>query len=71
MAPVDVSQSDILAHVRGELESLQTEIDRDARTIGNSMTRQHLRDVSARIDNIFENEDQACPARLADLGQHP
>jgi hypothetical protein len=57
MAPVDVSQSHILAHVRGELESLQTAIDRAARRIGNSMTRQHLRDVSERIDNIFENED--------------
>lgn len=57
MAPVDVSQSDILAHVRGELESLQTEINRAAQRIGNSMTRQRLRDVSERIYIIFENED--------------
>ncbi len=57
MALVDLSQSDILAHVRGELESLQTAIDRAARRIGNSMTGQHLRDVNARINNIFENED--------------
>lgn len=57
MAPVDVSQSDILAHVRGELESLQTAIDRAARRIENSMKRLHLRDFSACIDIIFENED--------------
>lgn len=57
MALVDVSQSDIFAHVREELESLQTAIECAVRIIGNSMTRQHLRDVSARTDNIFENED--------------
>lgn len=57
MAPVDVSQSDIRAHVRGELESLQTAIDRAARRTGDSMTRLHLRDVSARIDDILDNED--------------
>ena len=57
IAPFDLNQSAILAHVRGELESLQTAIDCAAQRIGNSMTRQHLRDVSARTDNIFENED--------------
>ena len=57
MAPVDVSQSDIRAYVRGELESLQTAIDRAARRTADSMTRLHLRDVSARIDDILDNED--------------
>ena len=57
MAPVDVSQSDIRAYVRGELESLQTAVDRAARRTGDSMTRLHLRDVSARIDDILDNED--------------
>ncbi|MDE2826754.1 MAG: hypothetical protein OXL40_05505, partial [Bacteroidota bacterium] len=57
MAPVDVSQSDIRAYVRGELESLQTAIDRAARRTRDNMTRLHLRDVSARIDDILDNED--------------
>ena len=57
MAPVDVSQSDIRAYVRGELESLQTAVDRAARRTGDSMTKLHLRDVSARIDDILDNED--------------
>ncbi len=50
---VDVSQSDIRAYVRGELQT----IDRDARRAENRtrdrMTRLHLQDIQARIDDIL------------------
>jgi len=57
MAPVDVSQSDIRAHVRGELNSLKTAVDRAARRTRDSMTRLHLEDVSVRIADILDGDD--------------
>lgn len=57
MAPVDVSQSDIRAYVRGELKSLKTAVDRAARRTGDRMTRLHLEDVSVRIEDILDGED--------------
>ncbi len=55
---VDVSQSDIRAYVRGELETLK----RDAalalrRGVRDNISRLHLRDVIARIDSILDPED--------------
>ena len=54
---VDISQSDIRAYVRGELQTL----DRDARRAENRtrdrMTRLHLQDIQARIDAILNPDD--------------
>lgn len=55
---IDVSQSDIRAYVRGELETLK----RDAtlaltRGVRDNMTRLHLRDVVARIDHILDPDN--------------
>lgn len=57
LAPVDVSQSDIRAYVRGELKSLKTAVDRAARRTRDSVTRLHLEDVSVRIEDILDGED--------------
>ncbi|MCY4158957.1 MAG: zinc-dependent metalloprotease [Bacteroidetes bacterium] len=57
MAPVDVSQSDIRAHVRGELRSLKTAVDQAARRTGHHITRLHLEDVSVRIEDILDGEN--------------
>lgn len=53
---VDVSQSDIRAVVRGELETLRADVQRAARATSDRATRLHLRDVEARIDRILEPE---------------
>jgi len=57
LAPVDVSQSDIRAHVRGELNSLKTATSRAARQTNDNMTRLHLQDISMRIDDILDMDD--------------
>ncbi len=57
MAPIDVSQSDIRAQVRGELNSLKTAVDRAARRTRDRMTRLHLEDVSVRIEDILDGDD--------------
>jgi hypothetical protein len=55
---VDVSQSDIRAYVRGELESLRGAVaDALRRGVSDSMTRLHLQDVAARIDDILDGSD--------------
>ena len=55
---VDVSQSDIRAYVRGELETLQRDANRALnRGVPDNMTRLHLRDISFRIDDILDGED--------------
>ena len=55
---IDVSQSDIRAYVRGELETLKTDVNRALnRGVADNMTRLHLRDIAARIDEILEGED--------------
>ena len=58
--PVDVSQSDIRAYVRGELETLREDI-REAMEEGNDdrPTLLHLRDVLARIERILDPQDAA------------
>jgi len=57
MAPVDVSQSDIRAHIRGELNSLKIAVDRAARRTRDRMTRLHLEDISIRIEDILDGND--------------
>jgi len=57
MAPVDVSQSDIRAYVRGELKSLKTAVDRAAWRTDDRITKLHLEDVSVRINDILDGED--------------
>ncbi len=57
MAPVDVSQSDIRAYVRGELNSLKTAVNRAARRTNDSITKLHLEDISIRIDDILDADD--------------
>ena len=54
---VDVSQSDIRAYVRGELNTLQRQVARATSRARDSMTRLHLEDISARIEDILDGED--------------
>ena len=55
--PVDVSQSDIRAYVRGELETLRDEIDTALRSTDDRTTELHLRDARARIVEILDPKD--------------
>jgi len=57
MTNIDVSQSDIRAYVRGELEALKRDADRVARRTPDRMTRLHLQDVSARIEAILDPQE--------------
>ena len=54
---VDVSQSDIRAFVRGELDTLKREIQRRLTTGPDRVTRLHLQDVIVRIDDILDPSD--------------
>ena len=58
MASVDVSQSDIRAYIRGELNSLKSAVDRAVRRTGDRMTRLHLEDIRVRIEDILDGEDR-------------
>ena len=51
---VDVSQSDIRAFVRGELNVLKAQIGRALRRSLDTATKYHLEDVVVRIDDILE-----------------
>jgi len=53
---VNVGQSDIKALVRGELEDVRAQADRAASRTRDSMTRLHLRELSARIDSILDTD---------------
>jgi hypothetical protein len=55
--PVDVSQSDIQALVRGELLALEGEVEQALRRAPNEMTERHLRDVLTRIEDILDGEE--------------
>ncbi len=55
--PVDVSQSDIQALVRGELRALEGEVEQALRRAPNEMTERHLRDVLTRIGDILDGEE--------------
>lgn len=52
--PVDVSQSDIPAFIRGQLRTLRSEAERGAQRATDDATRYHLEDVVARIDDMLE-----------------
>ncbi|MEM8486863.1 MAG: zinc-dependent metalloprotease [Bacteroidota bacterium] len=54
---IDVSQSDIRAYARGELETLKRDATVAERRARDNMTRLHLKDVIARIDHILDPED--------------
>jgi hypothetical protein len=54
---VDVSQSDIRPVVRYTLKNLKEDIDRNIPLSANEITRAHLEDASARIDDILNGED--------------
>lgn len=57
LTSVDVSQSDIRAFTRGELETLKTDIDRSLRRTNDRTKQLHLRDIRARIDDILDADD--------------
>lgn len=54
ITPVDVSQSDIRAYVRGELTALDREVRQALRRTNDRATRLHLEDVLVRIENILD-----------------
>lgn len=55
---INVSQSDIRANVRNQLNILKRDIDRALRSGGfNRVTRTHLEDVSATIEDILNGDD--------------
>ncbi len=56
--PIDVSQSDIRAYVRGELEALTRDAQQAARRTQDRPTALHLEDVRARIDNILDPQEE-------------
>jgi len=54
---VNANNSDLKMLVRGELETTQAMVDRSASRTRDSMTRLHLKDLSARIDEILDADD--------------
>ncbi len=54
---VDADDSDLKMLVRGELETTKALVDRAASRTRDSMTRLHLRDLSARLDEILDADD--------------
>lgn len=54
---VTISQSDIRAYVRGELQALDQEIDRALPGIEDRTTRLHLEDIQVRIEEILDSEE--------------
>jgi len=54
---VTVSESDIPAFVRGQLNVLKTEIQRAMNRTGDRATRLHLQDALVRIDTILDPGD--------------
>ena len=61
--PVDVSQSDIRAFVRGQLTELRRDVSRAAGRTSDRATRYHLEDVMVRIDRTLEGDkaDDSAP----------
>ena len=56
--PVNVSQSDIRAYVRGELETLRGDAQRAARRVQDRPTALHLEDILVRIENILDPQEE-------------
>ena len=57
ITPVNASQSDIRAYVRGELQTLQGEIETALIRTNDRMTELHLEDALARIDAILNPDE--------------
>lgn len=57
VTPVNVSQSDIRAYARGELETLLAASQRAERRTSDRTTQLHLRDLSARIEDVLDGDD--------------
>ena len=57
MVPINVSQSDLGAYARGELTTLQRDIRRASARTRDRMTRLHLQDLDARIEDILDGDD--------------
>ena len=55
--PVDVSQSDIRAFVRGELNVIKGQVEAALRRRLDRATRYHLEDVVVRIDDVLDPDD--------------
>ena len=53
---VNANASDLKMLVRGELETLQSQLNRASSRTRDSMTRLHLIDLSARIDTILDDD---------------
>ena len=51
---MDVSQSDIRPLVRAQLKTIRGDVQMGARRTRDAMTRAHLEDIVARIDDILE-----------------
>ncbi len=56
--PINVSQSDIRAYVRGELETLRGDAQRAARRVQDRPTALHLKDILVRIENILDPQEE-------------
>jgi len=54
VTPVDASQSDIRAHVRGELETLRGDIETALIRTDDSMSQLHLKDALARVERVLD-----------------
>ena len=54
---IDADDSDLKMLVRGELETTKAMVDRASSRTRDSMTRLHLRDLSARINDILDGDD--------------
>lgn len=52
--PVDLSQSDVPAFVRGQLRTLRADANRAAQRTADDATRFHLEDVVVRIDEMLD-----------------
>ena len=57
LTSVDISQSDIPAFARGDLEDVRREASAALPRVRDRATRLHLRDVIARIDHIMDDQD--------------
>ncbi len=57
LANIDVSQSDLGAYARGELNTLQRNVQRAINRTRDRMTRLHLEDIDNRIDDILDTDD--------------
>ncbi len=54
---IDADESDLRMLVRGELETLQSMVDRGADRTRDATTRLHLRDLSAKISDVMDTDD--------------